>query len=270
MARLCCRPPTFPVCAVLSHELLTLLAVAFAAGLVDAAVGGGGLIQIPGLFATLPQPPAATLFGTNKIASVTGTAAATWRYARAVRIPWRLVLFAAVPAFACAFAGAACVSLLPKDAARPLVLVLLVGMLVYTLAKKDFGAVDRARNVGRRELAIAGLIGGAIGFYDGFFGPGTGSFLIFLFIRFFGLDFMRASASAKVVNIATNLAALSFFVPTGHVLWAFALPMAAANVAGAVVGTRLALRGGTAFIRTLFVLLVLVLIAKMGWDQFAG
>ena len=129
--------PTFPVCAVLSHELLMLLAVAFAAGLVDAAVGGGGLIQIPGLFATLPQQPAATLFGTNKIASVTGTSAATWRYARAVRIPWRLVLFAAVPAFACAFAGAACVSLLPKDAARPLVLVLLVGMLVYTLAKKE-------------------------------------------------------------------------------------------------------------------------------------
>lgn len=109
-------------------------------------------------------------------------------------------------------------------------------------------------------------MGAAIGFYDGFFGPGTGSFLIFLFIRFFGLDFLRASAAAKVVNLATNLAALSFFLPTGQVMLAVGVPMAAANVAGAVAGTRLALRGGTPLIRQLFLVLVVVLIGKMGWD----
>lgn len=251
-------------------ELPWLVAIAFIAGLVDAAVGGGGLIQLPGLFTTLPQHTPAALFGTNKFSSVFGTGAAAWRYARAVRFPWRPVLFAAGAAFAFAFLGATAVSLLPKHAVRPLVLALLVLMLGYTLMKKDFGALHRPREVGRRELAIALAMGALIGFYDGFFGPGTGSFLIFLFIRFFGLDFLRASAASKVVNLATNVAALSFFVPSGNVLLLFALPMAAANIGGAVAGTRLALHGGTPVIRKLFVGLVVVLIARMAWDTFGG
>ena len=264
--RALCATPT--LLEFLSPELLWLVCIAFTAGLVDAAVGGGGLIQLPGLFTALPQHTPAMLFGTNKFSSVFGTGAATWRYARSIRIPWRPVLYAAGTAFVCSFLGATAVSLLPRDAVRPLVLVLLVVMLIYTLVKKDFGALHVPRNIGRRELAIALLMGGAIGFYDGFFGPGTGSFLIFLFIRFFGLDFLRASAASKVVNLATNLAALSFFLPTGNVLLHFAIPMAAANVLGAVTGTRLALRGGTPLIRKLFVLLVVVLIAKMAWDTF--
>ena len=157
-------------------------------------------------------------------------------------------------------------SLLPRDAVRPLILVLLVAMFAYTLLKPDFGSLHRPRHIGHRELAIALAMGAAIGFYDGFFGPGTGSFLIFLFIRFFGLDFLRASAASKVVNLATNLAALAFFVPSGKILFAAAVPMAAANVAGALTGTRLALRGGTPLIRRLFLVLVVVLIARMGWD----
>jgi len=250
-------------------ELWWLVAIAFIAGLVDAAVGGGGLVQLPGLFTVLPQQPPAMLFGTNKFSSAFGTGASAWRYARTVRFPWRPVLFAAATAFVFSFLGATAVSLLPKDAVRPLVLVLLIAMLAYTLWKKDFGALHRPREVGRRELLIALAIGAAIGFYDGFFGPGTGSFLIFLFVRFFGLDFLRASAASKVVNLSTNFAALAFFVPTGNILLLFAVPMAVANIVGSVVGTRLALRGGTPFIRKLFVVLVVVLIARMGWDTFA-
>ncbi len=253
---------------LLPPELPWLLAIAFLAGLVDAAVGGGGLIQLPGLFTTLPQHTPAALLGTNKFSSMFGTALSAWRYARSVRFPWRPVLLASAAAFACSFLGATAVSLLSKDAVRPLVLTLLIVMLGYTLAKKDFGALHRPRHIGRRELVIALLIGGVIGFYDGFFGPGTGSFLIFLFVRFFGLDFLRASAASKVVNLATNVAALSFFVPSGNVLMAVAVPMAAANMAGAVAGTRMALRGGTPFIRKLFVLLVIVLISRMAWDTF--
>ncbi|WP_305806559.1 TSUP family transporter [Stenotrophomonas sp. YIM B06876] len=251
-------------------ELPWLIVIAFVAGLVDAAVGGGGLIQLPGLFTALPQQPAGVLFGTNKFSSVFGTGVSAWRYTRAVRLPWRPVLLAAAAAFAFAFLGANAVSLLPRHAVRPLVLVLLVLMLGYTLMKKDFGALHRPREVGRRELWIALAMGGGIGFYDGFFGPGTGSFLIFLFVRFFGLDFLRASAASKVVNLATNVAALSFFIPSGNILLAIAMPMAAANISGAVVGTRLALRGGTPFIRKLFVALVVVLIARMAWDTFGG
>ncbi|WP_420008497.1 sulfite exporter TauE/SafE family protein [Xanthomonas sacchari] len=248
------------------NELPWLLCIAFVAGLVDAAVGGGGLIQLPGLFATLPQQAPAVVLGTNKFSAMAGTGTAAWRYARHVRLPWRPVLYATATAFVFAFLGATAVSLLPKQAVRPLILVLLIAMLGYTLVKKDFGALHRPRHVGRRELAIALAIGAAIGFYDGFFGPGTGSFLIFLFIRFFGLDFLRASAASKVVNLATNLAALCFFVPSGKILLAAAVPMAVANVAGAVTGTRLALRGGTPLIRRLFLVLVVVLIGKMGWD----
>lgn len=255
---------------LLPPELPWLLLIAFIAGLVDAAVGGGGLIQLPGLFTALPQQPPAALLGTNKFSSVFGTGTSAWRYARSIRFPWRPVLLAAAAAFACSFLGATAVSLLSKDAVRPLVLTLLIVMLGYTLAKKDFGALHKPRQIGRRELVIALLMGGVIGFYDGFFGPGTGSFLIFLFVRFFGLDFLRASAASKVVNLATNLAALAFFVPSGNVLLALAVPMAAANVSGAVVGTRMALRGGTPLIRKLFLALVVVLITRMAWDTFTG
>jgi uncharacterized membrane protein YfcA len=254
----------------LSHVLPWLLCLSFIAGLIDAAVGGGGLIQLPGLFAALPQQSPAVLLGTNKFGSMAGTATSAWRFARNVRFPWRPVLYATAAAFVFAFLGATAVSLMPKQAVRPLILVLLIAMLVYTLIKKDFGALHRPRHIGRRELTIALAMGAGIGFYDGFFGPGTGSFLIFLFIRFFGLDFLRASAASKVVNLATNLAALCFFVPSGKVLMAAALPMAAANIAGAFTGTRLALRGGTPLIRKLFLVLVVVLIAKMGWDTFSG
>ena len=255
---------------LLPPELPWLLVIAFIAGLVDAAVGGGGLIQLPGLFTTLPQHTPSALLGTNKFSSVFGTGASAWRYARSVKFPWRPVLLAAAAAFACSFLGATAVTLLSKDAVRPLVLTLLIVMLGYTLAKKDFGALHRPREIGRKELTIALIMGGVIGFYDGFFGPGTGSFLIFLFVRFFGLDFLRASAASKVVNVATNVAALSFFVPSGNVLLAIAVPMAMANISGAVVGTRMALRGGTPLIRKLFLALVVVLIARMAWDTLGS
>lgn len=262
-------PPLLPIAVVLELlpvELPWLLLIAFIAGAVDAAVGGGGLIQLPGLFTVLPQHNPAHLLGSNKFTSMFGTATAAWRYSRRIHIPWRPVLLAAAAAFICSFFGATAVSLLPRDAIRPLILVLLVLILAYTLKKKDFGALHRPTHIGRRELAIAVGVGGAIGFYDGFFGPGTGSFLIFLFIRFFGMDFLGASASSKIVNLATNVAALCWFVPAGQVLFALAVPMAVANVAGALAGSWLAMRGGSGLIRRLFLILVTILILRMAWD----
>lgn len=246
-----------------------LVAAAFLAGLVDAVVGGGGLIQIPALFAAQPGVAPATLFGTNKFASVFGTANAAWRYSRRVEMPWRTILPAAIAAFALSYAGAAAVAWLPKDAVRPLILILLIFSAVYTLLKKDFGQLHRPAHSGRRELAYAVLLGGVIGFYDGFFGPGTGSFLIFLFIRFFGFDFLHASAGSKVVNVATNLAALAYFLPAGHIIAALAVGMAVANVAGSITGTWLALKHGSGFIRIVFLVVVGVLIVKFAWDTFA-
>ncbi|WP_211269372.1 sulfite exporter TauE/SafE family protein [Chromobacterium amazonense] len=251
-------------------SLSFLCVVAFFAGLVDAAVGGGGLIQIPGLFSALPNAAPATIFGTNKLASAVGTLSAARSYLRRVRLPWNLVLPAAAAAFVFAFAGAQVVTLIPKDIIRPLVLALLLIMAVYTLWKKDFGKLHKPVAIGRREMLVGMVIGGAIGFYDGLFGPGTGSFLMFLFIRFFAFDFLHASAAAKVVNLTTNVAALLSFAIGGHILFAYALPMAAANMAGAVVGTRLAMKKGAGFVRILFLVLTSVLICKLAWDILHG
>lgn len=236
--------------------------------MIDAIVGGGGLIQLPVLFTSLPDELPATIFGTNKFSSVFGTGNAAWRYARRVEMPWRTTLPAAFAAFAFSYLGAMAVAWLPREILRPLIFVLLVGAAAYTFWRKDFGSLHRPQHAGRRELAFALLVGGAIGFYDGFFGPGTGSFLIFLFIRFFGFDFLHASAASKVVNVATNLAALGFFVPNGYLLPVLAVAMAVCNVMGSVAGTHLALRHGSGFVRQMFLVVVSALILKLAWDTF--
>ena len=251
----------------MSWEFVALLVAAFGAGLVDAVAGGGGLIQVPALFAALPLEVPATVFGTNKGSSVFGTANAAWRYARRIALPWSIALPAAGAAFVFSFSGAATVSWLPKEVMRPLILVLLVTVAVYTAWHRDFGVAPVAAP--RRGLAPVFLVGAVLGFYDGFFGPGTGSFLIFAFVRWFGLDFLRASAAAKIVNGSTNLAALAYFAPSGHVLWGLALSMAAFNIAGAQVGARLAIRRGSNFVRGVFLLATVLLIAKFGYDIFS-
>lgn len=250
-------------------SLILLCTAAFAAGLIDAVVGGGGLIQIPALFNILPQAQPATIFGTNKLASIFGTSSAAIRYARRIDVPWRAALPAALAAFVLSYFGAMTVALLPKEWLRPLVLVLLIIVTTYTYVRKDLGAVDQRRAHGRRDMLLALLFGGVIGFYDGFFGPGTGSFLIFMFVRLFGLDFLRASVSAKIVNAATNLAALIFFGTNAHVLVATGLAMAVFNIGGSLVGSHLAIRHGAGFVRRAFLAVAGVFILKFAWDTFS-
>ena len=255
----------------MSFELSQLAILAFAAlfaGFIDSVVGGGGLIQIPAIFSVLPKEVPATLFGTNKIASVFGTANAAWRYSARVTMPWRTTLPAAMAAFACSYLGAMAVAWLPRDMLRPMILVMLIAAAGYTFWRKDFGSIHRPQHAGVKELVYALLLGGVIGFYDGFFGPGTGSFLIFLFIRFFGFDFLHASAASKVVNVATNLAAIGYFVPNGFFLPVAAALMAVANVLGSFIGTHLALRHGSGFVRRVFLVVVGALIVKFAWDTF--
>jgi uncharacterized protein len=248
-------------------DIPILCAFAFSAGLIDAVVGGGGLIQIPALLNVFPTAPAATLFGTNKLSSVCGTSIAARSYFGKVSIPWHLVLPAAISAFAMSFLGAATVSLVPQGMLRPVVLVLVITMAIYTFRKKDFGAIQRPLETGTRERVLSVVIGGAIGFYDGLFGPGTGSFLIFLFIRYFAFDFLQASAAAKFVNIATNLAALVYFVPSGNVLYRIAIPMAVFNMLGAYTGSWVAMKHGARFVRILFLCLLVMLIFKLAYDM---
>jgi uncharacterized membrane protein YfcA len=245
-----------------------LVAVAFCAGLIDAAVGGGGLVQVPGIFSVLPNELPATNFGINKLASIAGTTVAARQYLRRVSLPWSLILPAMICAFIASFCGALVVSVIPVAMVKPAILVLLIFMAVYTFAKKDFGSIHKPKAITKKERVGAAALGAATGFYDGVFGPGAGSFMSFLFVRFFAFDFLHAAAAARVVNFMTNLAALSFFIPAGHIIWAYALPMAASNMVGGVAGAKLAIKGGVRVIRLLFLGLMIVLIARFGYDIF--
>ncbi len=251
-------------------DLAVLALAAGFAGFVDAIVGGGGLILVPALFSVYPNAAPATLFGTNKGAAVWGTALATAQFARRVKLAWGALLPATVAASAGGLAGAWAVTLVSAQGLRKMLPVVLLGVLVYTLARKEMGRHHEPRFSGHTEALVAGALALGIGFYDGFFGPGTGSFLVFLFVRLLGYDFLHASASAKLINTATNLAALATFAWTGHVWWHIAAVMAVANVAGSLAGTRLALRHGAGFVRGAFIVVVAALICKTAFDAFVG
>jgi uncharacterized membrane protein YfcA len=181
---------------------------------------------------------------------------------------WAALLPAAAAGFVASFAGAWLVTVVSAEFLRKLLPAVLLMVLIYTLVKKELGLNHAPRFSGRKEALVAAGIGAVIGFYDGFFGPGTGSFFVFLFVRLLGYDFLSASASAKLLNTATNGAALILFVAKGHIWWHFVLAMALANVVGSLLGTRLALKHGTGFVRLVFIGVVSALILKTSFDAF--
>ncbi len=248
--------------------IISLIVFAFMAGAIDAAVGGGGLIQIPAIIGSLPHLAPATVFGTNKLASIFGTASAAFSYLKQVKLPWLLLGIIALCSFVSSFIGAASVTLIPVEVFKPFILIMLIVIAIYTFTKKQFGRVHVEQKLNRKMLVMAAIGSLAIGFYDGMFGPGTGSFFIFFFIRYLSVDFLHASALSKIGNFTTNLAALSFFVPTGHVLFQIGGMMALANICGALLGVRLALKYGSGFIRILFLILVSLLICRMAYQLF--
>lgn len=249
-------------------EWIVVTLASLLAGFVDSIVGGGGLILVPALFATFPTTAPATLFGTNKGASIWGTAMATLQYSRRVTMPWRVMLPAAGAGLVASLGGAWLLTQVsPEYLRRALPFVLLL-VLLYTLAKKELGRHHAPRLAGMAEVLAACGIGALVGFYDGFFGPGTGSFIVFLLVRVLGYDFLHASAGAKLINTATNFSALVLFALKGHVWWHFAVAMALANVLGSLAGTHMALKHGTGFVRGVFLLVVSALILKTGYDGF--
>jgi uncharacterized protein len=249
-------------------ELLLVTLASGLAGFVDAIVGGGGLVLLPALFAVYPGTAPATLFGTNKGAAVWGTAWAAQMYARRVQLSLRHLAPAVLMALAGAGGGAWAVTQIDATGLRRGLPLLLLLVFVYTLARKDLGRHHAPRFTPAQERWRAAAIAGGVGFYDGLFGPGTGSFFVFLFVRVLGHDFLHASASAKLLNASTNVAALALFISKGHVWWQVAGVMAVANVLGSVLGTRLALRHGAGFVRRVFIVVVGALILRTAYDAW--
>jgi uncharacterized membrane protein YfcA len=195
---------------------------------------------------------------------------ATLQYSRRVVLRWTALAPAAACGFGAALAGAWLVTVVSPAFLRKALPIVLLLLLVYTIRKKSLGQQHLPTYEGRREAWLASGIGTALGFYDGFFGPGTGSFFVFMLVRVLGYDFLNASAAAKLLNTATNLSAVLLFAWKGHVWWHFALVMAVANVLGSLAGTHLAMKHGTGFVRTIFILVVFALIVKTGFDAYLG
>ena len=238
------------------------------AGFVDAIIGGGGLILLPALFGVYPSMAPATILGTNKAGAVWGTALAALQYARKVELPWATLLPAMAAALAGSALGAWVVTLIDPAGLKRALPVLLGLVLAYTLWRKDLGQDHTPRWHGTAQAWAGAGIGLVIGFYDGVFGPGTGSFLVFALVRLLGWDFLHASAGAKILNTGSNASALVLFAFSGHVWWQLAAVLALANMVGSLLGTRLALRHGSGLIRRFFIGVVSLLIMKTGYDAW--
>lgn len=251
-------------------HLLFLGVAAASAGFVDAIAGGGGLIQLPALLIAAPKTPVAQILGTNKLAAVFGTSSAALAYAKKARPDLATALPMATAAFAGAAGGATVATSIPESFFKPVILVLLIAMGFYTWSKPSLGEREALRYSGRRHTFLVTLVGLVIGFYDGIFGPGTGSFLVFALVGLLGYAFLKASATAKIVNVGTNAAALLIFGYHGAIFFALGFFMAACNVTGAILGARAAIRGGSGFVRKIFLAVLTLLVLRLAWDIFRG
>ena len=252
----------------MTTEIILLCIAAFSAGFIDAIVGGGGLIQTPAGLVLLPQYPVATVIGTLKIPAFTGTFFAAAQYAKSVQFNYKQLLLMTSIAFMAAFAGSKLLTVVSNAFMKPLLLLVLIAVAVYTYRNKNFGTHTEKSHSVKRQGWYAVLVSLVIGFYDGFIGPGAGSFLVLSFISLLGFDFLRASAHAKFVNLATNLGSIVFFAASGKIIYAIALPMAVCNGMGGLLGARLALLKGNAFIRVLFLAVVTGTIIRFAYDVF--
>ena len=247
---------------------LFLLAASFFAGFIDSIAGGGGLIQLPALLIGLPKSETAEVLGTNKLSSIFGTSTAAALYRKQIKPDPKVLLAMGLPALLGSAGGAMLASKIPTSSMRPMVLVLLIVVAVYTWFKPDLGKFENLRHLPRRRVQIAALAGVIIGFYDGIFGPGTGSFLMLILVASLGYAFITASAIAKVVNVATNVGAIMVFGINGAVIWQIGIIMGVANISGAIIGARLAIKGGSTLVRKVFLLVTVALIVKVGIATF--
>lgn len=248
--------------------LILLCIAAFAAGFIDAIVGGGGLIQMPAALILLPSFPVASVIGSLKIPAFSGTSFAAYQYVKKVKLNWKLLLMMMLIAFFAAYAGSQLLTMVHNDFMKPVLLVVLIFVAIYTYSKKKFGQHTVKNYSAKTKILYAILISALIGFYDGFIGPGSGSFLILAFIMLMGIDFLHASANAKMVNLATNAGSIILFILKGSIIWSVALPMAASNALGGLMGAKLAINKGNQFIRIFFLIVIIATLIRFAYDIF--
>jgi uncharacterized protein len=251
-----------------THLIILLCIAAFAAGFIDAVVGGGGLIQTPIALVLLPNYNVSTLLGSMKIPSFTGTSFAAFQYMKKVKMNWKLLGFMTTIAFISAYAGSTLMTLVSNQFMKPILLIVLTCLALYTFLKKDFGQYQPVEVSHNKSIIIAISMSVIIGFYDGFIGPGTGSFLVFGLIILLGMDFLHASAHAKIINLATNFGSICLFLMKGKIIWVIAIPMAICNAMGGWIGAKVTLKKGNGFIRIFFLIVVIGTLIRFGYDVF--
>ncbi|MEU1126102.1 TSUP family transporter [Streptomyces sp. NPDC005899] len=256
--------------------LVLLCLAAAAAGWIDAVVGGGGLLLLPALLLGLPHVPAAHVLGTNKAVAIVGTTGAAVTYVRRAPVQVGTAVRIGLTALAGSMTGAFFAAGISSDVLRPVIMVVLLGVAAFVVLRPSFGTAVAAgdgtdRKVTRaRTITAVVLCGGGIGFYDGLFGPGTGTFLVLALTAVLHLDLVTASANAKIVNVCTNAGALAMFAYQGTVLWQLAALMAVFNLAGGMAGAHMAIRKGSGFVRGVLLVVVFSLVAKLGFDQWTA
>jgi uncharacterized protein len=250
------------------YIIIILCLASFFAGFVDAIVGGGGLIQTPITMIMLPNLAVANVIGTLKIPAFSGTSFAAYQYLKKVTMNWKLLAIMALISFAFAYLGSNLLTVVSSSFMKPVLFVVLIGIAIYTFKKKDFGQHKDKQLSINKQLVYAIIISMLIGFYDGFIGPGTGSFLVLAFVSVLGFDFLHASANAKMVNLATNFGSICLFISKGKIIWAIAIPMAFCNALGGFIGSKLAIKKGNAFIRIFFLVVVIIAMLRFGYDVF--
>lgn len=248
--------------------LIIVFIGALFAGFIDAVVGGGGLVQVPLLLILFPQYTHVQVIATNRFASFAGTSVAAFHYIRNVGVDTAVVLTAGITSAIAAFGGTFVMKLIAPEVFKPILLFVIVLLAVYTFIKKDFGIDHLPKYRGTKLLVVCGLIGAALGFYNGFIGPGTGSLLVFSLVSIAGMSFLHASSTAKIVNAIADAASLVGFLMSKAVVFKIAIPMMVCNMLGSYIGSKAAILKGSAFIRYIFLVVMLLLIIRLGWDVF--
>ncbi len=248
--------------------LIFILAAPFYAGFVDAIAGGGGLIQLPALLISFPDREVAEVAGTNKLGSIFGTSAAALNYRRNIKTDPKLLLAMVLPAFIGSGSGSLLATQISTEQLKVAIVVMLVAVFAYTLARPDLGKVEVLKGAAKRQRTVGAIAGLTIGFYDGFIGPGTGTLLMIVLVAALGFAFIGASAIAKVVNVATNFASILVFGISGSIMWVVGLAVGICNLAGGIIGSRVAIRRGSDFVRKFYLVVTFALIVRVLFDLF--